>query len=193
MNQIDQVEEYANIAVRLLQSDMDNEHQLWKDLLHHQIPLVEYFAKIGLELIIDKDNGFAFLRQLELDESGKTIALVRRMPLSFDVSMICVLLREWLDEYEVSDNLAPRLFITHRDLKERIEIFFHEQSNRVRFLRDLDSSINKVVDIGFLKTIQNVDTIDARRYQVKPILKAKISIEQLEEFKNQLEHYVNTI
>ena len=94
----------------------------------------------------------------------------------------------------MSEVLAPKLFITHGDIKERIEIFFHEKSNRVKFLKDLDNSIKKIADIGFLKEVEhNSDNIDACRYQVKPILKAKILIEQLEEFKNQLTHYVDSI
>lgn len=191
MNQNDKIANFAKVAAKLLSDgDVDSDDALWNDVLQYQIPLIEYFEKIGLALIVDKDNGFAFLRQIELDESGKTIGIVKRMPLGYEVSIICVLLREWLEEHDVSETLSPKLYITHDELKDRIEIFFKEKSNQVKFFKDLDSNIRKIAEIGFLK--KNDEKQNTITYQVKPILKAKISIEQLEEFKNQLAAYAQS-
>lgn len=193
MNQIYQVEKYAKVAARLLQSDIDNDDSLWEELLLYQIQLTEYFEKIGLILIVDKEEGFAFLKQIELDENGSTIGLVRRTPLGFEVSVICILLRELLEEHDSGDSLSKNFFIRHQQLREHVELFFKEKANRVKFLKNIDSYINKLIEIGFLKIKENSDTVDLRLYQVKRILKAKISFAEMEEFKQRLENYVESI
>lgn len=193
MSQTYQTEKYAKVAVRLLKTDIDNDDSLWEELQLYQIPLTEYFEKIGLALVVDKENGFAFLKQVEFDEDGSTIGLVRRTPLGFEVSVICILLRELLEEHDTSDSISKNFFIRHQHLKEHVELFFKEKANRVKFLKNIDSYINKLVEIGFLKIKEDSDTLDMRLYQVKRILKAKISFEQLEEFKQRLENYVESI
>ncbi|MEM7181373.1 MAG: DUF4194 domain-containing protein [Spirochaetota bacterium] len=185
---------YAKVAAKLLQGDMDLDDLLWKELLLYENELRSYFAKIGISLIVSRDDGYAFLTQKELDDEGGTIGLVRRTPLSFDVSFICVLLREWLDEFETSPSLSARYYIRHGEIRERIELFFQENSNQVKFLKDLDLSIRKIVDLGFLREVsKNASKIEEMKYWVKPILKAKISIEQLQEYKNHLENHVRSI
>ncbi len=69
---------------------------LSEDLAYYEIELSQYFGKIGLEIIIDKREGYAFLKQIELDEKGTTIGLIRGMPLNYEQSLVCVLIREWL-------------------------------------------------------------------------------------------------
>lgn len=188
-----EIESYAKVAVRLLQSDLDAEDSLWEGLLTHQQALTEYFAKIGLQLCVDPDNGFAFLKQIELDESGTTIGLARRIPLGFETSLICILLREWLEEHDCSDTLAKQLYIRHRQLREQVEMFFQEKANRVKFLKNLDTYIQKLVELGFLKVKTDHERLDERLYEVKRILKAKITFEQMETFKERLSQYVESV
>lgn len=186
--------EYARTAVKLLQGDLDYEDPLWKELLIYENELRRYFSQIGVDLIVDRDEGYAFLSQKELDENGVTIGLMRRNPISFEVSLICILLREWLDEFEINANLSPKFYIQHGEIKERIELFFQEQSNRIKLLKDMDIAIRKTVDLGFLKEVEKSPTkIDDNRYWVKPIIKAKITIEQLEVYKEELENHVRSI
>jgi hypothetical protein len=95
-------------------------------------------------------------------------------------------------EHDRSDAIAKNYFIRHRQLKEHVELFFKEKANRVKFLKNIDFYINKLVEIGFLKIKEDAETVDNRLYQVKRILKAKISFAQLEEFKQRLENYVES-
>ena len=77
---------YAPVVVRLLGGELYETDKLWADLIEYRIPIGQYFARIGLEVIIDQRDGFAFLRQSELDESGRTIGLIKRTPLSYDAA-----------------------------------------------------------------------------------------------------------
>jgi hypothetical protein len=187
MSNVERVAPYAKVIARLLQSDIDDEDRHWKDLLHFQIPLIEYFEKMGLELVVIKQDEYAFLRQMQLDEDGSTVGLIRRTSLPFEISIMCVLLRELLFEFEIKDSLSKKLYIKHSELKERVELFFKEQSDKVRFLKNLDVNIKKLVeDFGFMRIADDGESLTDRRYLVKPILKSKITLDKLQEFKNDL-------
>lgn len=188
-------EPYAPVIVRLLQGGIyDDNEKMWNELLLHEMQVREYFGRIGIELIIDKRDGYAFLRQVELDEEGRTIGLIRRMPLSYEVTLICVLLREWLDEFEVSDTDTRNLYVTHKALRERMELFFKEKSNQMKLLKELDRYIDDIIKLGFLKIIRKADGHrDEMQYEVRRIIKAKITNDKLEEFRSKLARELQSI
>src|SRR5690606_12518181 len=106
---------YAKSAVKLLQGPVyEDQTEIWIEMLQYQVELIKYFEKIALDLIIDQRDGYAFLKQKELNESGGTIGLIRRMPLTYDLTLVCVLLREWLLEFETNDLETANLYITPR-------------------------------------------------------------------------------
>ncbi len=184
------LEPYSKIVVRLLKGDMDYNDKLWNDLLHYELDIHEYVNKIGLELIINRDDQYALLRQFEIDDNGSTIGLKIRTPIGFETSVVCILLREILDEFESNPTKVTvnEKFISHKELTEYVELFLKEQRNRKRFLTDLDKYIKATVDLGFLERQDKAsDKItDNTVYQIKKIIKEKISIDQLNDFKNQL-------
>ena len=63
----------------------------------------------------------------------------------------------------------------------------------MKFQRDLDKYINKTLDLGLLKIQSDAEQISDRVYEVKPIIKAKISVEELSSFKEKLEQYVESV
>ena len=185
-------EPYAPVIVKLLQGTLyDDNEKAWTDLLQHQISIAQYFEKIAIDLIIDKKDGYAYLKQIELDEEKNTIGLMRRTPLKYEPSLICVFLREMLDDFEITNVDQRNLYITHKQLKETIELFFKEKSNKVKLFAKFDSYIDAIVDIGFLKIIYKSEyTKDETRYEVRRIIKAKITNDVLEDFKKKLEYDV---
>ena len=185
--------EYAHVIIKLLQDVVyDEENATWSDLLTYQIPVRDYFAKIGLELHLDEREGFAFLKQVD-DEEQKLPRLVRRMPLSYEVTLLCILLRETLEEFDVKDVESRKCFVTTQELREKIEIFFKDSPNKVRLLERFDRTIQSTVRLGFLKETEqeNLDSDDIR-YEVRRIIKAKITNEKLEEIKQKLQSYAES-
>ena len=55
-------------AIKLLQDVVyaDNT-KIWCEILESRRVLNDYFARIGLTVTVDEANGFAYLRQLDLD------------------------------------------------------------------------------------------------------------------------------
>jgi hypothetical protein len=182
-------ETYAHVIVKLLNGTLYSENEkVWNDLLQYQIPITQYFEKIAIDLIVEKKDGYAYLKQIEIDEERNTIGLVRRIPLKYETSLICVFLREMLDDFEINNVDQRNLYITQKQLKENIELFFKEKVNKVKMLSKFDSYIESIVDIGFLKVLTGTyNSKDETRYEVRRIIKAKITNDVLEDFKKKLE------
>lgn len=182
-------EPYAPVIVKLLNGTLYSENEkVWNDLLQHQISITQYFEKIAIDLIVEKKDGYAYLKQIEIDEEKNTIGLVRRTPLKYETSLICVFLREMLDDFEINNVDQRNLYITQKQLKENIELFFKEKTNKVKMLSKFDSYIESIVDIGFLKVLPGTyNSKDDTRYEVRRIIKAKITNDVLEDFKKKLE------
>ena len=181
------VEPYAQVIVRLLGGELYETDKIWSELLEYRVAVAQYFARIGLEVIIDQRDGFAFLRQLELDESGRTIGLIKRTPLSYEVTLLLVLLRELLEAYELTDTTNPACFVSHRKIRDELELYFRETSNKVKLLRQLDRYIKQIIELGFLKLVQDSPHADERQYEIRRIIKAKITGDVLEEIRRAME------
>ncbi len=181
------VDPYAQVIVRLLGGELYETDKIWSELLEYRHPIAQYFARIGLELIVDQRDGFAFLRQSELDESGRTIGLIKRTPLSYEVTLLLVLLRELLETYELNDTTSPACFVSHRKIRDELELYFRDSSNKVKLLRQLDRYIKQIVELGFLRLVQDSPTADERQYEIRRIIKAKITPDILEEIRRVME------
>ena len=180
---------YAKSGVKLLQGPVfEDQIDIWTEIIQYQVELTQYFEKIALEVIIDKRDGYAFLNQMKLDESGSTIGLVRRMPLTYDITLVCVLLREWLLDFETNDLETANLYITPKQFRDRMEMFFKEKANELKFNKELNKHFDQCVEMGFLKLVHRDNTNpDENRYEVKRIIKARITTEELLKFKKRLD------
>jgi len=185
-------EVYAPVIVKLLQGAVyDDNQKVWNDLLQYQFEVSQYFEKIAVELIVERQEGYAYIRQVPIDEENNTIGLVRRIPMSYELSLLCVLLRMLIDDFEVSNTDQHNLYISHKRLKEELEIFFKEQSHKVRMLKELDRYIEQAEGLGFLKVIDKDTKVkDEIQYEVRRIIKARITNDKLEEFKRKLQQDV---
>lgn len=185
-------EPYAHIIVKLLQGVVyDDNPKTWNDLIQYRLEVTQYFQKIAIDLIIEPQDRYAYLKQISIDEEDNTIGLVRRMPMKYELSLLCVLLRMLIDDFEVSSTEQQNLYISHKRLKEELEIFFKEKSHKVKMIKELDRYIEQAEGLGFLKAIDKETKVkDETRYEVRRIIKAKITNDKLEEFKRKLQQDV---
>lgn len=161
----------------------------WELILTHQKELTTYLQQIGLLLVLEKDDGYAYVEQLRIDDEDNTIGWVRRTPLPYDESVLLVLLREMMAEFETGEATTRELIRKRREIKEYAELFFRENKSRVKFIKELDRLIDRVEQLGFLTTVESHETPDEQRFRVKKIIKAKVDHEVLENFKQQLNTY----
>lgn len=187
---------YAHVLIKLLQGPVyADDKNIWRDLLAWQSAIKDYFEKMGIDLVINEPDGFARILQPEAqeDEAAPLPRLMRKQSLSYETSLLCVLLRQMLEEFDTKSD-GTKLFVTQRDIKERIEVFFVEQTNKSKLWRELSRPIETLVKIGILKiTREDAVNRDNIQYEVKRIIKALVNNDKLEEFKNKLAVYVNTL
>lgn len=185
------IKPYSKAIVRLLKSTVERNSNVWEDVVNYQSEIQEYISQIGLELIVKKDEGFAFIKQFE-DSEGNTLGLVQRRQIGFETSIVLVVLRQSLEEFDSNPTqLATEKFITNTEIKDELELFLPEKFNRVKFIKELDRYINAAVELGYLKEINKKDT--ETKYQIHRIIKEKITLDILQDFKMRLQEYVESI
>jgi Domain of unknown function (DUF4194) len=190
----DAIAPYAPVVIKLLQGVVYHDDTTsWDLLLTHQTAIQDYFARIGVEVFVHEADGFAFLRQPELeDEEGERVSLprlTRRDKLSYSVTLLCVLLRERLDQFDASASESDRLILTLEQLRDLARAFFPERNDERALFRKIDAAIERVVDLGFLRRLGASG--DDERFEVRRILKARIDADKLAEIKRRLESYVH--
>lgn len=76
---------------------------LWSGLLNLQGRVREHVTVLGLQLVLDETEGYAYLRQQPTAEGGAALPhLVARRQLGYGVSLLLALLRKKLAESEAT-------------------------------------------------------------------------------------------
>lgn len=187
---------FAAVIIKLLQGPVyADEKNIWRELLGWQSAVQEYFGKIGMELIITEQDGFARVMQPDADENDDNPLprLMKKQSLNYEATLLAVMLREGLEEFDVKSE-GTKFYLTQKEIKERIELFYKEQTNKSKLWKDLSKPITSLINIGILK-LNREDTVnkDNSQYEIKRIIKAFISNDKLEEIKNKLSNYVNPV
>ncbi len=157
----------------------------WQSLLALQARVREYVAVLGLKLILDEAEGYAYLRQRQSDDRESPLPrLITRRQLSYPVSLLLVLLRKKLVEFDARSN-EERLILDRSQILDLVRLFMPETSNEARLLDRVGSSIEKVVELGFLRRLRGSDD----RYEVRRVLKAFVDAQWLSDFNARLAEY----
>jgi len=162
----------------------------WSDLLALQARVRDYVAVLGLELVLDEAEGYAFLRSHERDEvSAGMPRLIVRRPLTFPVSLLLALLRKKLAEFDAGGGQegGDRLMLARDEIVELLSVFLPESSNEAQLMDRVDAYINKVVELGFLRRLKTSG--QTASFEVRRILKAYVDAQWLAEFDARLAAY----
>lgn len=178
---------YASLVVKLLKGPVEYvEKSAWERLLQYKVELIIFLQQLGLTLVLDEQDGYAFVKHAMSEDEEAYVSWVQRRSFSYEESIMLVLLREMMAEFEISDSSSRELIKKRREIKEYAELFFKEGASRIRFLKDIDRLIDKVEENGFLQKIENHDLIDEQKFRIRKIIKAKVDSEALEQFQQQL-------
>ncbi|AZE91172.1 DUF4194 domain-containing protein [Pseudomonas orientalis] len=182
----------STLLIVLLKGVMYHEadERLWSVLLNLQTRVRDYVTVLGLELMLDEAEGYAFLRsRTEPADDESTVRvprLVARRPLSFPVSLLLALLRKKLAEFDAGSG-ETRLVLTRDEIVELIRVFLPDSNNEARLVDQIDTHIGKIVDLGFLRRLKS--SSGPLSYEVRRILKAFVDAQWLSEFDARLNEY----
>jgi hypothetical protein len=172
----------------------DAHERVWRQLLALQAQVRDYVAVIGLTVVIDEAEGYAFLRSRPEDPDADPDhpappRLIPRRSLSFHVSLLLALLRKKLAEFDAGNFAAEhsdtRLMLTRDQIVEMVRVFLPATSNEARLVDQIDSYLAKAVELGFLRQVRGQDTL----YEVRRILKAFVDGQWLADFDQRLAEY----
>jgi len=158
----------------------------WSHLLQLQPQVRDHVAVLGLQVVIDEAEGYAFLRQrpADEDEERQFPRLIPRRALSFHVSLLLALLRKKLAEFDAQGG-ETRLMLTRAQIAEMLRVFMPATSNEARLLDRIDEHIGKAEQLGFLRQAKNGEQV----YEVRRILKAFVDGQWLADFDAKLAEY----
>lgn len=178
---------YAAAVRKLLQGVIyHDDGKIWSQLRDYEWPVRDYLGQIGLGLHLDEIGGFAYLYEATRDDDDQQSlpALTQRRALSFPMTLLLVLLRERLDEHEMRDVDGVPLLLNTDEMAEMLSVFMGAHPDARKLESAVSSSIKRLVTYGFLK-----DRKDGR-YEVRPVIRAKIDADELSDIKAKLENYV---
>jgi hypothetical protein len=164
----------------------DGNEAAWQQVRQLQAQVRDYVDVLGLQVVIDEAEGYAYLRQRPADdeEVGQLPRLVPRRSLSFHVSLLLALLRKKLAEFDAQGG-DTRLMLTRAQIVEMLRVFLPETTNEARLVDQIDAHIGKAGDLGFLRPVKNAEQL----YEVRRILKAYIDGQWLADFSGRLAEY----
>ncbi|QDT23697.1 DUF4194 domain-containing protein [Gimesia chilikensis] len=192
MSEIPEFRERGIVAVHLLQGVIyEEQEEIWSLLLSNESDLSDYFCEIGLSLVIDRTEGMAYLRQFSDDERTggyeRLPRLFRKAPLTYKVTLLCMLLREEYRKFEEEDLDNERCVVEVDSLLELWKPCFPAESDEVTLRKQLIASFKQLENLKFVSGIKD----EPDSWEVRKLLKARIPIEELERLRDQLTAFEN--
>ena len=180
----------SDVLIALLKGVLysDRSSQLWRDLLSLQGGARDHLRLLGLELVIDEAEGYAYLRQSQTEDPDASEAprrLIPRRPLSYPVSLLLVLLRKRLAQHDAQGG-ETKLVLTREQIIELLRVFLAPGSNEAKLEDQIERHIDRVVELGFLREIQEGNSA---LFEVRRILRAFVNADWLAELESTYRDY----
>jgi hypothetical protein len=177
----------SRAIIKLMQGVVyrESDEDAWHSAQRSIGPLRDHFAAIGVDVVIDDIEGYAYLRSRpESDEETPLPRLVHRRSLSYPLSLLLVLLRKRLMEFETTGGTG-RLVLSTDEITGMLQVFQAETSNEARLADQAEATIKKAVDHDFLSPVRG----ELGQWEVRRILKAYVDAETLQDFAAKLNEY----
>jgi hypothetical protein len=174
------------LARLLLQPIYREDGSLWETLRQQRDAVAHYFRLIGQELVIDEGEGYAFLRQIELEDSERIPRVARRQALGYTATVLLVCLREELARFDAAPTDSTRLVRTREQLRELVGQFLCDTNNQIRDVRKIDGAIKRVEELGFLRPF---GPAEGEAFEVMRILKARFGPSELQQVRDRLSRH----
>jgi hypothetical protein len=149
---------------------------VWRSIGSLGAQLRDHLEILGMRLIVDDVEQFAYLRTLdELPEGMPRLA--RRHAMTFGATVLLILLRQQLTTAE-SDGETPRLIVTTAQMTEWMRPYRRDGGGEDRITGDI-TTLSK---LGYIRRLRDSeDTFEVRR-----IVKAIVTADWLLTYRDQL-------
>ncbi len=180
--------EYSLSLIALLKGIVyDYQKETWENLLRYEPDVKKYFLPVGLQLYLNKSEGFAYLYQKEWEAEETALPkLVEKRQLNFFTSL-SLLLRKYLLEQDAQGG-AVRSIISEQEIINRAKVFLPKAPDEAKQQEKIVATINKVIEIGFLRKLED----NQRNYELHSrIIKGFVNADVVDEALKKLQAYAS--
>jgi hypothetical protein len=178
---------FSRALVALMKNPVnkDQDPAVWETVIEQRFQVGDYMEKMGLELVVDEVDGYAYLKQRNDPEGENEIPrLIPRHPLSYPVSLLLVLLRKKLLELDAASG-EDRLVLSRQEMIDMVQMFMRESTDEAKIVNEINRHIDRVRDMGFLRRLAGQEDT----YEVQRILRSFINAEWMNNMSEKLEAY----
>ena len=203
MNEIDQLEQeelkhafefpqrepWSSAAVKLLKGVVyhDDQGGTWGEILANVSRLTDYFGRLGLVLVVNEEDGMAWLHQPDAEELPTDYEsipkLFHKVALGFEGTLLCVMLRDELRRNEEEDLQNDRCVVKQSDLLETWRLFFPEDADDVRLNDGLSKQLSRLEKLKIVRRFEK----SPPSWEVRRILKARLPLQTLKTIRSELQ------
>jgi hypothetical protein len=162
----------------------DSQEPVWRQVLRLQTQLRDHMDVLGLSVVIDEAEGYAYLRSKPEDPDLPIPRLVPRHRLSFHVSLLLALLRKAVAEFDATSG-EGRLVVTRDRIVDDLRTYLPGSTNEARVVDQIDRAVAKAVELDFLHPVPGASPA----WEVRRIIKAFVDAQWLGEFDARLAEY----
>ena len=145
----------------------------------------DHFATIGVDVVVDDTEGYAYLRSQDDDADDDPLPrLVKRRTLTYNVSLLLVLLRKRLVDFETSGT-EGKLVLSRDQIVEMLRVFLPDSSDEARVIDRVDTTLKQAADLGFLRQLRG----QGDAWEVRRILKAYVDAQTMSDYAGKLREY----
>jgi hypothetical protein len=164
----------------------DSQEAVWRQVLRLQTVLRDHMDVLGLSVVIDEAEGYAYLRSKPDDPDLPIPRLVPRHRLSFHVSLLLALTRKAMAEFDATSG-EGRLVVTRDRIVDDLRTFLAGSTNEARVVDSIDRAIAKAVELDFLRPVPGLPPA----WEVRRIIKAFVDAQWLGEFDARLAEFAS--
>jgi hypothetical protein len=164
------------VLVRLLLGptlDALRHSKLWPVLLRDESVIRTRLHELFLDLVVDRAQQVAYIRQVESGSDLEVPVLLRRLPLTFIDSALLLFLRQRLS---LADAHGERAVVSAQEMIEHLANYERGgNTDAAKFSRQVNNAIERAKEHSLLSKLRGTDD----RFEVSPTLKLVFSAEMI--------------
>ncbi len=195
------VQEWSGAAVKLLRGPVyeNEDRKTWNILVRCKDNLEAYFRVIGLHVVTEEEDGYAYLEQVkdavekgmenEDDAAEELPRLIRKIPFSYPMSMLLVLLRQEYEKFASSMNESEYPILRKSEIMGLLRTFRPEAADMTKFSDDADRMIRQLCQLTYLRTgevLSSAKISDDAEFEISPIIKSKVDVNFMKEMLSRM-------
>lgn len=157
---------------------------LWSALLSDERAIRSRLHDLFLDLVIDTDGGFAFVRNADSGDVERP-SVVRSQNLTFIDTAMLLTLRQLL----LAGQGESRVIVGQGDVYEQLRVYRAPDRDEPDFERRLNSAWRKFTGLGLLHTVGGADE---GRVEISPVLRVLVGAEQVRQIAAEYERLAAT-